>query len=241
MVFGESTSTTYTNSYGETTSAVDSLTDRRRSRSWSSATSCSSSPRSYMNAGLFTGCLDIADGKPVSIGTFFKPRNLGAVFVTALLVALAPWSDRSCASSRASFSRSSLCSPSRSSSTDRCHRSNPSKPASRPPGPTSAPPAVVAGAVRGDAGWPIVVRGGRYRRIAGRRAHPGLHLPQAFRRSGRSAGAARLPAGTSSRWAPARTAVRLVSRLPGPDGAPPGERRSRGTRRSSLAPRRLIC
>ena len=37
---------------------------------------------------MFTGCLDIADGKPVTIGTFFKPRNLGAVFVAALLVAL---------------------------------------------------------------------------------------------------------------------------------------------------------
>lgn len=40
----------------------------------------------YMHAGLTTGGLDIADGKPVTIGTFFKPRNLGSVILTALLV-----------------------------------------------------------------------------------------------------------------------------------------------------------
>lgn len=42
----------------------------------------------YMHAGLTTGCLDIADGKAVSIGTFFRPRNLGTVAVTALLLVL---------------------------------------------------------------------------------------------------------------------------------------------------------
>jgi uncharacterized membrane protein len=42
----------------------------------------------YMHAGLVTGALDIADGKPVSIGTFFKPRNLGPVILTALLMAV---------------------------------------------------------------------------------------------------------------------------------------------------------
>ncbi|MGB9307374.1 MAG: hypothetical protein WCB92_27960 [Mycobacterium sp.] len=40
----------------------------------------------YMQAGLTTGCLDIADGRQVSIGTFFKPRNLGRVIVTGLLM-----------------------------------------------------------------------------------------------------------------------------------------------------------
>ncbi len=40
----------------------------------------------YMAAALLSGCLDIADGKPVSIGSFFKPRNLGAAFLTSLLV-----------------------------------------------------------------------------------------------------------------------------------------------------------
>lgn len=42
----------------------------------------------YMNAGLVTGCLDIADGKPVAIASFFKVRHPGAVLLTALLVLL---------------------------------------------------------------------------------------------------------------------------------------------------------
>ncbi|WP_197504745.1 hypothetical protein, partial [Mycobacterium sp. 852002-51163_SCH5372311] len=42
----------------------------------------------YMQASFASGALDIADGKPVSIGTFFKPRNLGPVILTALLVFL---------------------------------------------------------------------------------------------------------------------------------------------------------
>ncbi|WP_245830411.1 hypothetical protein [Mycobacterium numidiamassiliense] len=43
----------------------------------------------YMTAGILTGCLDIADGKPVTIATFFKPRNLVGVIITALLIAVA--------------------------------------------------------------------------------------------------------------------------------------------------------
>ncbi|BCI89188.1 hypothetical protein NIIDMKKI_43940 [Mycobacterium kansasii] len=43
----------------------------------------------YMHAGLVSGCLDIADGKPVSIGTFFKPRNVGTVVLTSFLLAVA--------------------------------------------------------------------------------------------------------------------------------------------------------
>jgi len=42
----------------------------------------------YMTAGIVSGTLDIADGKPVTIATFFKPRNLVGVVITALLVAL---------------------------------------------------------------------------------------------------------------------------------------------------------
>jgi uncharacterized membrane protein len=45
----------------------------------------------FMHAALLSGCLDIADGKPVSIGSFFKPRNLGGVLLTALLVAVGTW------------------------------------------------------------------------------------------------------------------------------------------------------
>ncbi len=35
-----------------------------------------------------TGCLDIADGRPVTIGSFLKPRNVGKVVVAGLLVAV---------------------------------------------------------------------------------------------------------------------------------------------------------
>jgi uncharacterized membrane protein len=42
----------------------------------------------YLYAGLLAGALDIADGKPVSIGSFFKPRNVGAVLLATLLVAI---------------------------------------------------------------------------------------------------------------------------------------------------------
>jgi uncharacterized membrane protein len=45
----------------------------------------------YTHAGLLSGSLDIADGKPVTIGSFFKPRNLGRVFLTALLIAVGVW------------------------------------------------------------------------------------------------------------------------------------------------------
>jgi uncharacterized membrane protein len=42
----------------------------------------------FMHASLISGSLDIADGKPVSIGTFFKPRRVGPAIITALLVGL---------------------------------------------------------------------------------------------------------------------------------------------------------
>ncbi|MCB9442028.1 MAG: hypothetical protein H6523_17490 [Mycolicibacterium sp.] len=42
-----------------------------------------------MMSAYIGGVLDITDGKPVTIGTFFKPRNLGAVIVAALLVGIA--------------------------------------------------------------------------------------------------------------------------------------------------------
>ncbi|OBK92449.1 hypothetical protein A5645_23590 [Mycobacterium asiaticum] len=43
----------------------------------------------YMQAALVTGALEIADGRPVSIGTFFKPRNVGGVLLATLLLGLA--------------------------------------------------------------------------------------------------------------------------------------------------------
>jgi uncharacterized membrane protein len=43
----------------------------------------------YMQASFVSGALDIADGRPVTIATFFKPRNLGPAVLVALLVGLA--------------------------------------------------------------------------------------------------------------------------------------------------------
>lgn len=40
----------------------------------------------FAQAAFLSGCLDIADGKPVSIGSFFKPRNFGMALLAALLV-----------------------------------------------------------------------------------------------------------------------------------------------------------
>jgi uncharacterized membrane protein len=43
----------------------------------------------YIEGAFISGCLDIADGKPVSITSFLRPpRNFGSVILAALLVAL---------------------------------------------------------------------------------------------------------------------------------------------------------
>ncbi|WP_096286661.1 hypothetical protein [Mycobacterium ahvazicum] len=42
----------------------------------------------YAQAAFFSGCLDLADGRAVSIGSFFKPRNLGMAFLAAILVSI---------------------------------------------------------------------------------------------------------------------------------------------------------
>lgn len=42
-----------------------------------------------VQSAYLSGLLDIADGREVAIGSFFKPRNFGAAAVAALLVALA--------------------------------------------------------------------------------------------------------------------------------------------------------
>jgi uncharacterized membrane protein len=41
-----------------------------------------------MHAGFVSGCLDLADGKPVSMRSFFKPRHVGGLLGTMLLVGL---------------------------------------------------------------------------------------------------------------------------------------------------------
>lgn len=40
----------------------------------------------FMQAAFLSGCLDIADGKPVTIRSFFHPHHFGRVTVSALLV-----------------------------------------------------------------------------------------------------------------------------------------------------------
>lgn len=87
MVFGESTTTTYTDSYGETTSGVDIAYGPASIAVMIVGYVLLFIAAIYMHAGVTTGALDIADGKPVTIGTFFRPRNVGSVFVVALLVA----------------------------------------------------------------------------------------------------------------------------------------------------------
>lgn len=42
----------------------------------------------YFQAAYVSGALDIADGKPVTIGSFFRARNFGAVILTTLLVGI---------------------------------------------------------------------------------------------------------------------------------------------------------
>jgi uncharacterized membrane protein len=42
----------------------------------------------FAQAAYLSGVLDIADGRPVSIGSFFKPRNFGNVVLTGALLSL---------------------------------------------------------------------------------------------------------------------------------------------------------
>ncbi|UBV03721.1 hypothetical protein, partial [Mycobacterium avium] len=42
----------------------------------------------FAQSAYLSGCLDLADGRPVTIGAFFKPRNFGMVFLAALLVGI---------------------------------------------------------------------------------------------------------------------------------------------------------
>lgn len=42
----------------------------------------------YFQAAYVSGCLDIADGRPVTIGSFFQAKNFGGVILTTLLVGI---------------------------------------------------------------------------------------------------------------------------------------------------------
>ena len=45
----------------------------------------------FAQSAFLSGCLDLADGRPVTIGSFFKPRNFGMAYLAALLVGLVTW------------------------------------------------------------------------------------------------------------------------------------------------------
>src|ERR1700739_4787631 len=42
----------------------------------------------FVQASFLSGALDLADGRPVSVGSFFKPRNFGNVILAALLLSV---------------------------------------------------------------------------------------------------------------------------------------------------------
>ena len=42
----------------------------------------------FVQAALWSGLLDIADGRPVTVGSFFKPRNFGNVVLAGALLAV---------------------------------------------------------------------------------------------------------------------------------------------------------
>ena len=85
-VFSSSTTTAYTDAYGTTYESVHGSVGPAGIIVMIVGYIVVFFVALYMQAGLTTGCLDIADGRQVSIGTFFKPRNLGRVIVTGLLM-----------------------------------------------------------------------------------------------------------------------------------------------------------
>ncbi|WP_217695285.1 hypothetical protein, partial [Mycobacterium sp. IS-2888] len=88
VVFGQSTSSTYTDPYGNTASNVAVTYSAASYVVLFIGYVLLFLTAIYMTAALASGCLDIADGKPVTVGTFFKVRNLGAVVLTSILLAI---------------------------------------------------------------------------------------------------------------------------------------------------------
>jgi uncharacterized membrane protein len=85
---GETTNSSYTDAYGNTADSVNVTYGAASIAVLAITWVLIFLVGVYLYAGLLAGVLDIADGKPVSIGSFFKPRNVGAVFLTALLVGI---------------------------------------------------------------------------------------------------------------------------------------------------------
>jgi uncharacterized membrane protein len=90
-LLGQSTATTSTDSYGNSVSGTEVTLGAASYAVMVVGYILLFIVGIFMSAALLTGCLDIADGKPVSIGSFFKPRNLGPVLLTAVLIALGTW------------------------------------------------------------------------------------------------------------------------------------------------------
>src|SRR5258705_13950346 len=44
-----------------------------------------------MESAYFAGMLDVANGRPVTVGTFFRPRSVGNVIVASLIVEVVTW------------------------------------------------------------------------------------------------------------------------------------------------------
>jgi uncharacterized membrane protein len=88
VLFGQSASTSYTDSYGNTANSVNVSYTAASYAFMILGYLLLFVAAVYMHAALASGCLDLADGKPVTTGTFFKARNLGAVFLTAVLVGI---------------------------------------------------------------------------------------------------------------------------------------------------------
>ena len=78
----------------------------------------------FVQAAFLSGGLDLADGRPVTVGSFFKPRNFGTVVLAGALLSvisavldllslLPAFCSRSCHPWRSPSSRFSRCSRSR--------------------------------------------------------------------------------------------------------------------------------
>jgi uncharacterized membrane protein len=88
LALSESTTTTYTDAYGNTSAHVVSSPGVGGLIVGLVVDILLAAVAWYMQAAFVSGTLDIADGKPVTIGTFFKPRNLGGFVLTLLLVSI---------------------------------------------------------------------------------------------------------------------------------------------------------
>ncbi len=86
LALSDNTTSTYTDGYGQTYTVASAQMGPAAFAVLAVGYLAVFAVALYMQAGLVSGSLDVADGKPVTIGTFFKPRNLGPVLLTMLLV-----------------------------------------------------------------------------------------------------------------------------------------------------------